>query len=123
MRLHKGIHQTEHLERLLRLVRVRPGNLDLYLELVGLENVRRAVYRAAHHSASATTTGLIGDLEAIVGTGNVRLRGQSGATARVDSGSAPIVNVRTATSPALVAQPASTDSELDESLLDDSDDV
>ena len=42
VRLHKGVHQTEHLERLLRAVRVRPGNLDLYLEIVGLEQVRRA---------------------------------------------------------------------------------
>ena len=52
VRLHKGIHQTEHLERLLRAVRVRPGNLDLYLEIVGLEQVRRAIYRAGASLAS-----------------------------------------------------------------------
>jgi DNA polymerase-3 subunit alpha len=124
VRLHKGIHQSEHLERLLRLVRVRPGNLDLYLELVGLENVRRAVYRAGASLCVRYDDRLIGDLEAIVGTGNVRLRGQKGATARVDTGGAPmIVNVRATPSPALVAGPASADSELDESLLDDSEDV
>ena len=37
VRLHKGLHQTEHLERLLRAVRIRPGNLDLFLEIIGLE--------------------------------------------------------------------------------------
>ena len=56
VRLHKGLHQTEHLERLLRAVRVRPGNLDLYLEIVGLEQVRRAIYRAGSSCAFVTTT-------------------------------------------------------------------
>jgi DNA polymerase III subunit alpha len=123
VRLHKGIHQTEHLERLLRLVRVRPGNLDLYLELVGLENVRRAVYRAGASLCVRYDDRLIGDLEAIVGTGNVRLRGQKGATARIASGNAPNADVRATTAPTRIAQPATVDSELDESLLNDSDDV
>ncbi len=46
VRLHKGVHQAEHLERLLRAIRIHPGNLDLYLEIVGLEQVRRAIYKA-----------------------------------------------------------------------------
>jgi DNA polymerase III subunit alpha len=123
VRLHKGIHQTEHLERLLRLVRVRPGNLDLYLELVGLENVRRAVYRAGASLCVRYDDRLIGDLEGIVGPGNVRLRGQKGATARVDTGNPPIVNARAALSRAHTTAPAATEPELDDSLLDDSDDV
>ena len=57
VRLHKGIHQTEHLERLLRLVRVRPGNLDLFLEIVGLEHVAGRFTVRAHRLRFATTTG------------------------------------------------------------------
>ena len=46
VRLHKGVHRDEDLERLLRFIRVHPGHLDLYLEIVGIEQVRRAIYRA-----------------------------------------------------------------------------
>ena len=84
VRLHKGIHQTEHLERLLRLVRVRPGNLDLYLELVGLENVRRAVYRAGASLCVRYDDRLIGDLEADRWNGQCAAARSEGATARVD---------------------------------------
>ena len=57
VRLHKGLHKDEDLERLLRLVRVRPGHLDLYLEIIGLEHVRRAdLPRRGLARASATTT-------------------------------------------------------------------
>ena len=57
VRLHKGVHQAEHLERLLRAIRIRPGNLDLYLEIMGLEQVRRAIYRAGAPWRLATTIG------------------------------------------------------------------
>ena len=73
VRLHKGLHQTEHLERLLRAVRIRPGNLDLYLEIVGLEQVRRAVYKAGASLRVRYDDRLIPDLEAAVGPGHVRL--------------------------------------------------
>ena len=63
VRLHKGIHQTEHLERLLRAVRVRPGNLDLYLEIVGLEQVRRAIYKAGASLRIRYDERLVLDLE------------------------------------------------------------
>ena len=126
VRLHKGIHQTEHLERLLRLVRVRPGNLDLYLELVGLEHVRRAIYRAGASLAIRYDDRLIADLEAVVGTGNVRLRGQGGATARVDAGDcvpqlacARICHHRLR----VASRRASRDRALDDSLLDLADEV
>ena len=76
---------------MLRLVRVRPGNLGLYLELVGLEHVRRAIYRAGPSLAIRYDDRLIADLEAVVGPGNVRVRGSSGATARVDGGDTPAV--------------------------------
>ena len=57
VRLHKGGTQPADLERLLRTVRARPGNLDLYLEILGLARVRRAIYKAGSTSRSATTTG------------------------------------------------------------------
>jgi DNA polymerase-3 subunit alpha len=123
VRLRKGIHQPEHLERLLRLVRIRPGNLDLYLELIGLENVRRAVYRAGASLCIRFDDRLIADLEAIVGPGNVRLRGQSGATAIVESGNSSAGNARGATAAATHARRASAGTDLEDSLLDDLDDV
>ena len=55
-------------------------------KLVGLEHVRRAIYRAGASLAIRYDDRLIADLEAVVGPGNVRLRGQHGATARVDAG-------------------------------------
>ena len=87
MRLHKGVHQAEHLERLLRAVRIRPGNLDLYLEIVGLEQVRRAIYKAGASLRVRYDDRLIPDLENAVGPGLVRLLGHRGATARIDAGS------------------------------------
>ena len=124
VRLHKGIHQTEHLERLLRLVRVRPGNLDLYLELVGLEHVRRAIYRAGPSLTIRYDDRLIADLEAVVGPGNVRLRGQNGATARLDGGDSPPARPRTAVpTPAAAAIATDSDAELDDSLLELADEV
>ena len=124
VRLHKGIHQTEHLERLLRLVRVRPGNLDLYLELVGLEHVRRAIYRAGPSLAIRYDDRLIADLEAVVGPGNVRLRGHNGATARLDPRETSPVRPQAATTAAAPATPAiDSDAELDDSLLELADEV
>ena len=122
VRLHKGLHQTEHLERLLRAVRIRPGNLDLYLEIVGLEQVRRAIYKAGASLRVRYDDRLIPDLEAAVGQGQVRLLGQRGATARIDAGASggrrPAPHAPTA-----AAQPPDRAVELDDSLSDDSDDL
>ncbi len=85
VRLHKGVHQETDLERLLRFVRVRPGHLDLYLEIMGLEHVRRAVYRAGASLRIRYQEKLLAEMEEVVGTGNVRLLGQRGATTRVES--------------------------------------
>ncbi len=84
VRLHKGLEQTDDLERLLRAIRVRPGNLDLYLEIFGIENVRRVVYRAGPSLRLRYDERMFADLEQVVGEGNVRLLGQRGATARVE---------------------------------------
>ena len=85
VRLHKGVHQASDLERLLRLVRVHPGNLDLFLEILGLTQVRRAIYKAGASLKVRHDDGLLADLEAAVGPGNVRLLGRRGATARVET--------------------------------------
>jgi DNA polymerase-3 subunit alpha len=115
VRLTKGIHRDADLERLLRLVRVRPGNLDLYLELVGIEHVRRAIYKAEKSLRIRYDERLMADIENLVGTGNVRLLGQRGATARLDS----------IAQPATLSQssPASVQViETDESAADEMDD-
>ncbi len=119
VRLHKGVHQTEHLERLLRAVRIRPGNLDLYLEIVGLEHVRRAIYKAGAAMRVRYDDRLFIDLENAVGPGLVRLLGHRGATTRIDSGTArPAASRR----PELVSTPAS-DLETDDASNEDSDDL
>src|SRR5207249_8710625 len=89
VRLHKGVHQDEDLERLHRLIRVRPGNLDLYLEIVGLGRIPRAVFKAGTALKLRHDDRLVPELEAAVGAGNVRLLGQGGATARVEARPAP----------------------------------
>jgi DNA polymerase-3 subunit alpha len=88
--LRKGVHQYEQIERLHRLVRVRPGNLDLYLEVTGVGRIRRAVFRAGAGMRLRHDEDLLRELESAVGAGNVRLMGQRGSTARPDR-SAPKV--------------------------------
>jgi DNA polymerase-3 subunit alpha len=80
--LRKGVHESEQVERLHRLVRVRPGNLDLYLEIMGLEQVRRAIYKASPNLKVRLDEKLLPEFESAVGAGNVRLLGQRGASAR-----------------------------------------
>ena len=76
----QGLHQADHLERLRRAVRVHQGNLDLYLEIVGLEHIRRAIYKAGPNLRVRYDDRLILDLENAVGPGLVRLLGHRGAT-------------------------------------------
>jgi DNA polymerase III subunit alpha len=85
VRIRKGIQAAEDLERLLRLLRLRPGNLDLYLELIGVGRVRRAVYKAGNALRVRYDDRLFADLEAVLGAGHVRLLGHRGATTRVES--------------------------------------
>jgi DNA polymerase-3 subunit alpha len=82
--LRKGVTEDDQVERLHRQVRNRPGNLDVYLEILGLAGVRRAVYKAGASCKIRHDDKLLPDLEAAVGPGNVRLLGQRGATARVE---------------------------------------
>ena len=83
--LRKGVHQPSEVERILRLVRTRPGNLDLFFEITGLEQVRRAIYRAGASLKVRHDDHLVTDLEAAVGTGNVRLLGHRGSVARPEA--------------------------------------
>jgi DNA polymerase-3 subunit alpha len=119
VRLHKGIHRSEHIERLLRAVRVRPGNLDLFLEIVGIEHVRRAIFKAGPSLRVRYDESLMAELGATVGSEFVRLLGQRGATARVDgngaSSSRPPV-------PQLVAAARSTINDLTYDATDSDDD-
>jgi DNA polymerase-3 subunit alpha len=119
VRLHKGIHQTENLERLLRAVRIRPGNLDLYLEIVGIENVRRAVYKAGASLRVRYDERLIPELEGSVGgPGQVRLLGHRGATARLDAMVSPADGPR-ALAPVPARTSATPEVDFDDSHPDD----
>ena len=119
VRLHKGLMQTNELERLLRVVRVRPGNLDLYLEIFGIEHIHRAIYRAGASLRIRYDDRLIAEMEGVVGEGNVRLLGQRGASARVGSAPRAASAAATAAAPAAVrvAVPQPDD------LLDEPDDA
>jgi DNA polymerase-3 subunit alpha len=83
--LRKGMHQAENLERLHRQVRRRPGNLDVYLEIIGLPGLRRVIYRANASLRVKHDPDLLSDLEGAVGSGNVRLLGAGGSTSRAES--------------------------------------
>ena len=83
--LRKGVTQEDQMERLQCHVRNRPGNLDVYLEIVGLTGIRRAIYKAGASYKIRHDEKLLTDLESAVGAGNVRLLGQRGATARVEA--------------------------------------
>jgi DNA polymerase-3 subunit alpha len=87
--LRKGVQQAEDLERLLRIVRVRPGNLDLYLEIFGLENVRRVIYRAGASLKIRYDDRMVSEMGAVVGSGNVRVLGARGATSRTEAAPTP----------------------------------
>ncbi len=88
-RLHKGVDRDREAaprNALLRLeVRVCPGNLDVYLEILGLAGVRRAIYRVGSSLKIRYDDRLISDLESAIGDGKVRLVGPHGATARVEA--------------------------------------
>ena len=107
----------------MRAVRIRPGNLDLYLEIIGLEHIRRAVYKAGASLRIRYDDRLIPELEAAVGGGLVRLLGHRGATARIDGGNG---SSSPPTSPSTTAASAGrapgTPSDLDESADTDFDD-
>lgn len=92
--LRKGILDAEALQRLQRQIRIRPGNLDLYIEILGITGIRRAIYKAGMSHRIRHDDRLIYDLETAVGLGNVRLLGAGGTTSR--AGSQPVASATVA---------------------------
>lgn len=82
VRLHKGSTQATDLERLLRIIRNYPGNLDLYLEILGLAQVKRAIYKAGSNLKIRHDDQLLNDIEVAFGQDNVRLIGHRGTASR-----------------------------------------
>ncbi len=89
VRLHKGSTQAVDVDRLLRTVRAYPGNLDLYLEILGLAKVRRAIYKAGSALKIRHDDQLLHDLERTFGVDNVRLIGHRGTAGRDESRPVP----------------------------------
>ena len=89
VRLHKGSTQATDVERLLRTVRAYPGNLDLYLEILGIARVRRAIYKAGASLKIRHDERLLADLESSFGVDNVRLLGHRGTAGRDERRPAP----------------------------------
>jgi DNA polymerase-3 subunit alpha len=85
VRLHKVSTQPNDLDRLLRTVRAYPGNLDLYLEILGLAHVRRAIYKAGSNLKIRHDERMLADLESAFGAENVRLIGHRGSAGREES--------------------------------------
>ena len=85
VRLHNGSTQANDLDRLLRTVRAYPGNLDLYLEVLGLEKARRAIYKAGSNLKIRHDERMLSDLETTFGAENVRLIGHRGTAGRVEA--------------------------------------
>ncbi len=85
VRLHKGSTQPNDLDRLLRTVRAYPGNLDLYLEVLGLARARRAIYKAGANLKIRHDERMLSDLESAFGAENVRLIGHRGTAGRVEA--------------------------------------
>ena len=93
VRLHKVSTQPNDLDRLLRTVRAYPGNLDLYLEVLGLAKVRRAIYKAGANLKIRHDERMLADLETTFGADNVRLIGHRGSAGREDARqAAPVAN-------------------------------
>ena len=82
VRLHKLSTKPNDLERLLRTVRAYPGNLDLYLEVLGVEKVRRAIYKAGANLKIRHDERMLNDLEIAFGADNIRLIGNRGSAGR-----------------------------------------
>lgn len=115
VRLQKAALRDEDLERLLRCVRIRPGQLDLYLEVCGIQHVRRAIYKAGASLRIRYDDRLVPELENVVGSGNVRLLGPRGATARVESiGQGPL--------PPPAVAPRGVEGDFDDVTAEDMDD-
>ncbi|MDB5350192.1 MAG: DNA-directed polymerase PolC [Planctomycetota bacterium] len=88
--LRKGAVGPADFEKLHRHMKNRTGNLEVYLELLSpVEGVRRAIYKVGSGLKIRHDEKLVADLESTVGSGNVRLLGQGGATSRAEPAPPP----------------------------------
>ncbi len=108
VRLHKGSTQPTDLERLLRTIRNYPGNLDLYLEILGLARVKRAIYKAGANLKIRHDDQLLHEIEVAFGTDNVRLIGHRGTAPRESA--KPHLKPPTLSAPAYLTDGADDDS-------------
>jgi DNA polymerase-3 subunit alpha len=81
--LRKGVVELDQLERMMRLVRQQPGGLDVFMEVFGIEGLRRAICRAGPAFKIRHDAGLLNALAEILGNGNVRMMGRGGVTERM----------------------------------------
>ncbi|MEW4569077.1 DNA polymerase III subunit alpha [Tautonia sp. JC769] len=81
VRLNKGAHGAQELDRLGRVLGQYQGNLEVYFEVFGLPNAHRAIFRAGAAWRVRHDDALIAALESTVGAGNVFLLGNRGAAA------------------------------------------
>jgi DNA polymerase-3 subunit alpha len=81
VRLNKGAHGAQELDRLGRVLGQYQGNLEVYFEVFGLPNAHRAIFRAGAAWRVRHDDALIAALESTVGAGNVFLLGHRGAAA------------------------------------------
>ena len=87
--LHRGSTQPADVDRLLRTVRAYPGNLDLYLEILGLAKVRRAIYKVGANLKIRHDERMLADLETTFGLENIRLIGHGGTAGRDEGRNRP----------------------------------
>ena len=71
------------------MIRAYPGNLDLYLEVLGLDKIRRAIYKAGSNLKIRHDERMLADLESAFGADNVRLIGHRGSAGRDESRRGP----------------------------------
>lgn len=82
--LRAGAQRVEDLDRLRRILSRRPGGLEVYFELFGVENVHRAVYKAGASSRVRLDPDMIPEIEAVLGRDSVRLLGRNNVPFTVD---------------------------------------
>jgi DNA polymerase-3 subunit alpha len=70
--LHKGITREDQVERVVRIVRARPGGMEMFFEILGLSGVQRVIYRAGSNYRIRVDERLRPELEDAIGGGNVR---------------------------------------------------
>src|SRR5262249_2799392 len=92
--------------------------LELYLEIFGLEHIRRALYKAGGSLKVRYDDRLVSDLENAVGPGLVRLLGHRGATTRIDPTTTSSTGQRPRNDPLSAAL---ADSDVEAEILDSAD--